>query len=96
MKTDFGIMLQKYFWDYLPNDRGASLRTISTYRYAFIQFIEFMETARDTNIGEITLAQLNYSNVRDFLRWLENNRHVSVSTTNQRLAALKSFATFVK
>lgn len=96
MKTDFGIMLQKYFRDYLPNDRGASLRTISTYRYAFIQFIEFMETARDTNIGEITLAQLNYSNVRDFLRWLENNRHVSVSTTNQRLAALKSFATFVK
>lgn len=96
MKTDFGIMLQKYFREYLPNDRGSSLRTISTYRYAFIQFIEFMEAARKTNIGEITLTHLNQSNVRDFLRWLENTKHVSVSTTNQRLAALKSFAAFVK
>lgn len=96
MKANFGRILQKYFRDFLPNDRGASPRTISTYRYAFIQFIEYMETCKDTAVGEISMSDFTSQNTRAFLRWLENEKKTSVSTSNQRLAALKSFASFAK
>ena len=42
-RTDFAGALYRYFRDYLVNDRGCSARTIETYRYAFIQFIDYME-----------------------------------------------------
>lgn len=48
-RTDFAGALYRYFRDYLVNDRGCSARTIETYRYAFIQFIDYMEN--HLNIG---------------------------------------------
>lgn len=36
----------------------------------------------------------NKENILHFLEWLESDRKVSVSTRNQRLAALKSFSTY--
>lgn len=41
--TDFASALNRYFNGYLVNDRGSSPRTIETYRYAFIQFLEYLE-----------------------------------------------------
>ena len=40
--TDFARALSRYFNDYLVNDRGSSPRTIETYRYAFIQLVEYL------------------------------------------------------
>ena len=42
--TDFATHLGKYFTRYLPNERGSSPQTIDSYRYAFILFLEYMET----------------------------------------------------
>ena len=42
--TDFAVHLGKYFTRYLPSERGSSPQTIDSYRYAFILFLEYMET----------------------------------------------------
>lgn len=96
MKTAFGKLLHKFMRSYLPDERGASPRTITTYRYAFIQFIDYMESMDDVSIDNISMDNFNEKNIRNFLRWLEDAKSLSIASTNQRLAALKSFASFAK
>lgn len=96
MKTDFASLLHKYFCDYLVNDLGASGCTISTYRVAFVQFIDYMETVLHVAAGNIDLRHITRQNILLFLDWLEQTRSVAVATRNQRLAAFKSFAIYVR
>lgn len=88
--TDFAIHLGRYFTHYLPNERGSSPQTIDSYRYAFILFLEYMES-----IGippeKMTVADYTRENIRRFLGWLEDARGNSPATRNYRLAAMKGF-----
>ena len=95
-RTDFAGALYRYFRDYLVNDRGCSARTIETYRYAFIQFIDYMENHLNIRPEKIELTHINVQNLQSFLLWLEREKKVSTSTRNQRLAAFKSFSSFLK
>lgn len=94
--TDFARVLNRYFNDYLVNDRASSPRTIETYRYAFIQFIDYLDTQKRIRPENIKLHDVSRDNIIDMLYWLETNRKVSVSTRNHRLATFKSFATFLR
>jgi site-specific recombinase XerD len=38
---------------------------------------------------------MNYDNICGYLSWLENTRHCSIQTVNQRLMAIRSFAKYV-
>lgn len=96
VKTDFALLLHKYFHDYLVNDLGASGCTISSYRTAFVQFIDYMESVSHVAAGQIDLHHVTRQNILSFLDWLEENRSVSVATRNQRLAAIKSFAIYIR
>ena len=93
--TDFAVHLGKYFTRYLPNERGSSPQTIDSYRYAFILFLEYMET-----IGvppeKMTVADFTRDNIRGFLNWLETDRCNSPTTRNYRLAAMKGFVHYLK
>lgn len=94
--TDFASALNHYFNDYLINDRSSSPRTVETYRYAFIQFIEFLESQKSIRPEYIELKNVSHDNILEFLVWLKNKKQVSISTRNQRLAALKCFVSFLK
>lgn len=96
MKTDFASLLHKYFCDYLVNDLGASSCTISTYRTAFVQFIDYMESVMHVAVDHIDLHHITRRNILSFLDWLEQNRSVAVATRNQRLAAFKSFVVYIR
>ena len=43
----------------------------------------------------IGFEMLDYNTVMDFLNWLEDEKHVSISTRNNRLASMKSFFQYV-
>ena len=94
--TDFANALNRYFNDYLINDRGSSQKTIETYRYAFIQLIEYLEMSKSMKPENIRIRDVSRDNIIGVLYWLENNKKVSVATCNLRLAAFKSFATFLR
>lgn len=94
--TDFAHTLNRYFNDYLINDRGSSPRTIETYRYAFIQLIEYLEAKESIRPENIRVQDVSRENITGMLSWLEDNKNVSVATRNQRLASFKSFATFLR
>ena len=94
--TDFAKHLSRYFTGYLPNERGSSPQTIDSYRYAFILYLEYMESERGISPEEMTVRDLTRESVLGFLGWLESERDNSPSTRNYRLAAMKGFVHYLK
>lgn len=94
--TDFAQCLSSYLTMYLPGQAGLSENTIMAYRDTFKLTLLFAEENRGIKPEKLTLAIFNAEFIADFLDWLENARHCSVSTRNQRLAALRAFAKYVR
>lgn len=88
-------MITEFFCQYLPNEAGLSENTLKSYRDTFILYIKYLEESGVYTPRNIDLTAFTADLVSKFLDWLENERHSSISTRNQRLAALKSFSNFV-
>ncbi|MGM9848322.1 MAG: tyrosine-type recombinase/integrase [Bacilli bacterium] len=88
--------ITKYFSDYLPNIIGTSKRTICSYRDTFIILLEYLQREYKININNMELDMIDYIKVEKFLDYLENERNNSVSTRNQRLAAISSFYKYLQ
>lgn len=95
-KTDFTKALTEYFATYLPTTCGVSPNTISSYRDAFKLLLLFFQEDRGISANRIELRFMTMSLISDYLDWLETTRSVSVTTRNQRLAAMKGFAHFIQ
>jgi site-specific recombinase XerD len=94
-KQNFGYAVSRFFKVYLPGERGFSENTISSYRDTFKQFILYcMETARIPP-EKLVISDFSRELITGFLSKLEADGK-SVSTRNQRLAALKSFFGYIK
>lgn len=89
--TDFSIHLSAYLSQYLPNQRNLSPNTIKSYRDAFVLFLRFLRDHKEMGVQSVRLDDMTVELVREFLVHLESERHVSVTTRNQRLAAIHSF-----
>ena len=94
--TDFSKNLTNFLAKYLPGERGLSTNTISSYKFAFVLFISFMEQQKKINVIKIELKDITKESVVEFLNWLQSNRKCSAATRNVRLAALHSFFHFLQ
>jgi integrase/recombinase XerD len=90
-KTDFPSLLQRYFCDYLRQQRNASPETVSSYRDTFRLFLQFSQERFRKAPASLTLADLDAPQILAFLDALESRRHNCVRSRNLRLAALRSF-----
>lgn len=95
-KTDFTKALTSYFSTYLPETCGVSPNTCNSYRDAFKLLLLYFQEEKGVPANSIELRMLNRNLASDFLDWLEAQRKVSVTTRNQRLAAMKAFAHYVQ
>lgn len=95
-KTDFTKALTSYFSTYLPETCGVSPNTCNSYRDAFKLLLLYFQEEKGVSANSIELRMLNRNLASDFLDWLEVQRKVSVTTRNQRLAAMKAFAHYVQ
>ncbi len=94
--SEFMELLEHYFTVYLPSSVGASANTITSYKYTFKLLLRFLDEKCSLAPDRITFAALNYETITDFLEWLEVERTCSVSTRNQRLAALSAFSAYAQ
>lgn len=92
-KTDatFFKLVRKFLTIYLPKNRCYSPNTVKAYRDTINLFREFLQEQKDIPFIKISFAMIEHVLVYEFLEWLQVKRNCSVSTRNQRLAALKSF-----
>lgn len=95
-KTDFTKALTSYFSTYLPETCGVSPNTCNSYRDAFKLLLLYFQEEKGVPANSIELRMLNRNLASNFLDWLEVQRKVSVTTRNQRLAAIKAFAHYVQ
>ncbi|MBP3808049.1 MAG: tyrosine-type recombinase/integrase [Eubacterium sp.] len=93
---DFAYHLTKFFTIYLPSQRNLSKGTISTYRDVFKLLLLFMNDEKRIKPQKITLDNLHYESITEFIEWLKNERNCSPKTCNQRLAAIKSFCNYLQ
>lgn len=94
--THFAQTLADFLFSYLPDQRGLSENTIASYSDAIALFLTFCECELHIRREKITIEDLSMLLVEKYLNWLESSRHCSVSTRNQRQAALNSFFKYLQ
>lgn len=92
-KTDdaFFKLVRSFLTVYLPKNRCYSVNTVKAYRDTINLFRGYLQEQKNISFSKISFALINHSLAYEFLQWLQTKRNCSVSTRNQRLAALKSF-----
>ena len=94
--TDFAKYLTEFLAVYLPEQKNVSKNTIRSYRDTFKLLINYSQEVKGNPVEKITLNVLSSKWIVDFLEWLESDRKCSISTRNQRLAAIHSFFRYVQ
>jgi integrase/recombinase XerD len=82
--------LQSFFTDRLARQRGASPNTVAAYRDTFRLLLRFATERVHRPPSELDIDDLDAPLVAEFLDHLEAERHNSVRTRNNRLAAIHS------
>lgn len=89
--TDFALLINKFLTEYLASTRNVSSNTILSYRDTIVLLITFVSEKHAIKPERLKIEHLSPEMVREFLQWLEQDRKCSISTRNQRLAAIHSF-----
>ncbi len=96
MNDYLSSFITDFFVRYLPNQRGYSELTVSSYKYTFVLLLNFIKEKYAMNINKMIVSDLNKDKVLEFLEFLTNERKNSDSTTNQRLCAIHSFFKYLQ
>lgn len=94
--TNFAYYLTVFLSKYLPGKTGTSRNTICSYRDAFSLLLRFCSDEKGMAVEKISLETLQNNLIDDFLTWLETHRNCTISTRNQRLAAIHAFFRYVQ
>jgi len=95
MTPSLGALIQSFFTDHLPVQKGLRQGSIQSYRDTIRLLLCFVSQQRRISIAALTLRDLTFERVLAFLKHLEQERGNSVRTRNQRRAALNTFFTYL-
>src|SRR5699024_6819614 len=84
-------LVESFFGEYLPGQRGASVHTVRAYRDALKLLFEFAACHRGCDVASLELKDLDTEMIGHFLDYIEVTRSNSALTRNCRRAAIRSF-----
>lgn len=85
--------IRRFLTSYLPLQRGASPHTVRSYRTALRQLVDHLAGEDGRGIGSLSFGSITEDAVASYLDAAERSG-ASVSTRNQRLAAIRSFLAY--
>ena len=91
----FPQLMRAFFYEWLVEQRNASVHTVRSYRDTWRMFLRFVGERAGKKVAMITLTDLIASEVAAFLSHAEHERGGTIGTRNCRLAAIRSFFNFV-
>lgn len=91
VSPSFPLLLQRFFVDYLRQQRAVSSSTVAAYRDTFKLLLAFAEKEIGKTPTDLALADLNATLILAFLDHLERERKNTVRSRNARLSAIRSF-----
>lgn len=92
--NNFSYYVKKFFSQYLPITRNFSENTILSYQYTFLDFLNFLKEEK-LNIETLEISEITYEKIINFIEYLKLEKGNQASTINVKLAAIRSFATFL-
>ncbi len=84
-------LVESFFTEYLPHQRGASVHTVRAYRDTVKLLFEFVAQHRSRGVAALELTDLDAETIGHFLDHIELARSNSTVTRNCRRAAIRSF-----
>lgn len=90
----FSDLIRAFFYEWLVEQRNASIHTVRSYRDTWRLFLRFVAQRAKKKGAAITLADLTANEVAAFLGHIEHDRGGTIGTRNCRLAAIRSFFNF--
>jgi integrase/recombinase XerD len=86
-----GQVLLAFFEDHLKVQKGLRPGSVRSYRDTLKLFITYIATSCRRPVTRLSLPDLSFQKVLEFLGMIESVRGNQVRTRNQRLAALRTF-----
>lgn len=93
-KSTLPSVLQRFFCEYLIQQRHASDHTVASYRDTLRLLLSFLEKKLSQVPSSLRMQDLSAKNIAAFLDYCEKERSNSPRTRNTRLAAIRSFLRF--
>jgi integrase len=93
--TPLGPLLHSYFLDHLIAVKGLRPGSVRSYRDTIRLLLLFIAADKRCKLTRLQLGDLTFERVLAFLRDLEQGRGNSISTRNQRLAAVRSLFEYI-
>ena len=93
---EFSYHITKYFKEHLPLYLGVSINTEKSYRDTFVQLFTFIKNQYGVKPEKMVIEDFTADKIETFLSYLKDSRKTSVSTQNQRLAAIHSFCKYLQ
>lgn len=90
-----GPWIRRFLLEHLVGERNLAHNTQASYRDTLILLLPFIAQTAKKRIDRLSLEHLTPERIRSFLAYVERTRACSITTRNQRLAALHAFARFV-
>ena len=90
-----GSWIRRFLMEYLVGERNLARNTQWSYRDAVRLLVVFAAAKTHKKVDELLIADIDADLLRAFLRHIEEQRRCSVSSRNQRLAAIHALASFI-
>lgn len=95
LSSILGAWIRRFLQEYLVEECNLARNTRLSYRDTLSLLLPFVSHNLHKKIDQLTVDDLSADQVRNFLAHLETDRHCSIGTRNQRLAAIHALAQFV-
>src|SRR3954471_8389697 len=94
-ETRLGPWVRRFLLEHLMGERNLARNTQRSYRDALALLIPFIAGKVQKKVDQLEVEHLAAEHVQQFLQHLEESRGCSVTTRNQRLAAIHALARFI-
>jgi site-specific recombinase XerD len=93
--TPLGPFVRQFLLEHLITDLNLARNTQRSYRDTLVLLLPYLSTQTRKAADKLTINDLSAELVRKFLSHLEEERRCSITTRNQRLAAIHALARFI-
>src|SRR5215470_11830254 len=94
-QSALGFWVKRFLLEHLPGERNFTRNTQQSYRDGLRLLIVFAAGSLHKKADQLLVEDIRADLLRRFMRHIEEVRKCSVSTRNQRLAAIHALATFI-
>ncbi len=93
--TLLGPWVRRFLLEHLIGERNLSRQTQLSYRDTLRLLLPFVADQCHQSLDQLTVEQVSVAHVLCFLHHVEEVRHCTIATRNQRLAAIRALTSFI-